>query len=197
MMHGHKSPPKNTKVCVISSITQRKKIYFCPTLFFSFRTYVNQLTVQVLDLLWCPESISIFFYTDLRSYYKHQGDLIFLFSDSTFFHLTEWKQFFPLSVPHVENKSIYTMGRKIASKTQNVLWKHNSDILKPTDVQDKWKTPKNISKEKLHPYLHPQYLFSLFFIRLYFSHFLPNSGHSSVKRVHPYLILQMAQSKTQ
>jgi len=39
------------KVCVISSIKQRKKIYFCPTLSFSSNTYLNQLTVQVLDLL--------------------------------------------------------------------------------------------------------------------------------------------------
>jgi hypothetical protein len=52
----------NTTVCVISSITQRKKIYsyFRPNLIFSLQTYLNQLTVQVLDLKWCPESNSCF-----------------------------------------------------------------------------------------------------------------------------------------
>lgn len=80
----------NTTVCVISSITQRKKIYFCPTLFFSFKTYLNKLTVQILDLLRCPESIScFFFYIDLSSDHTHRWDLIFLFYDSTFFYFSE------------------------------------------------------------------------------------------------------------
>ena len=63
----------NTKVDVISSITQRKNIYFCPTLFLSFKTSLNQLTVHILDLMWCPESISGFLHSSQFSPQASRG----------------------------------------------------------------------------------------------------------------------------